>query len=88
MIDTITNFKELMIDISDTEAESDPESEEEMYGEGYVSVGGSAPRCGKTLRMDVKMAGSLNDLSMKESAIETRITIDTIYLDSLYSSIN
>ncbi len=77
-----------MIDISDTEAESDPESEGEMYGEGYVSVGGSAPRCGKAPRLDVKMAGSLNDLSMKESAIETRITIDTIYLDSLYSSIN
>ncbi len=77
MSDTITSVKELIIDISDTETESDPKNKREIYGEGYISINEKAS-CGKAFCIDVKTAGSFDDLSIRESAIGTRIIIDTI----------
>jgi hypothetical protein len=61
------------IDISDSQMLIDSEamSEEEIYGEGYVSVGGKAPRT------DVETADYVDDISMKGSGTRTR-TMDEI----------
>ena len=88
-------INESTIDTSDVEMMRDFEDEkifdsegEQMYGERYVSVGGKAPPCGKAPRIDMQMTSSLDNVSMKEFITRTKITSDTVCLDSFYLSIN